>query len=293
MRAGVLAIAAIGLVIVALTMPASAFNSGTDAANYFGSMSQDIDDHRITLGDRGIAFETSGDFAPRLPEDDFDDQMLQLVGNLRVGQGLQPAKEYEPLRVQATMWSNRMADAGPGQYLTDSWYPEDTTVVCRQLDQVFSISSAAKNSTPQSVLNYWLESHPAAAARLTMPDPVFLGSATVVQGDTYWTTLRIAQGACPGDPRLPSDTPAEIPAPDFTATAHPLGIQLLVAGASASQLSYQVQELKGEHWDLSRKGYTEVGRTAIISHLPAGTYRVVIPAQAGRGTGISPDLILE
>jgi len=80
-RAGVLAVAAIGLVIVALTMPASAFNSGTDAGNYFGSMSQDIDDHRITLGARGIAFETSGDFAPRLPEDDFDDQMLQLVGN--------------------------------------------------------------------------------------------------------------------------------------------------------------------------------------------------------------------
>ena len=293
MRAGVLAVAAIGLVIIALTMPASAFNSGTDATTYFGSMSQDIDDHRITLGERGIAFESSGDFVPRLPEDDFDDQLLQLVGDLRVSKGLQPAKEYEPLRVQAAMWSNHMADAGPGQYLTDSWYPEDTTVVCRQTDQVFSISSAAKGSTPQSVLKYWLESHPAAAARLTMPDPVFLGSATVVQGDTYWTTMRIVQGACPGDPRLPSDSPSQIPPPDFTATAGPSGIELLVSGTNANQLSYQVQELKDEYWDLSRKGYTEVGRVATISHLPAGTYRVVLPAQSGRGTGISETLELQ
>ncbi len=292
MRAGVLAGLALCAIVVALTMPASAFNSGSNANDYFSESVQEIDENRAALGDRGWAFESAASFTPRLPRDSFDDQLFQLINSYRSDNGLAPAQEYEPLRTHATIWSNRMADVGTDTYLTDKWYREDTSVVCSEVSDVFSVSSAAKNATPQSVLNYWLESHPAAATRLMMPGTIYVGTGTVVENDIEWTTLRLAQGSCPGNPTEQVETPAQEPAAPLQARQEGDSIIFSTGPTSSAQLGYEVQRLDGALWFLDSKGFTDAGREVTLNDLPPGQYRIVVPAQSGQASSVSQDFII-
>lgn len=293
MRAGVLAGLALCAIVVALTMPASAFNSGSNANDYFSESVQDIDENRAALGDKGWAFESAASFTPRLPRDGFDDQLFQLINSYRSDNGLAPAQEYEPLRTHATIWSNRMADVGTDTYLTDKWYREDTSVVCSEVSDVFSVSSAAKNATPQSVLDYWLESHPAAATRLMMPGTIYVGTGTVIENDIEWTTLRLAQGSCPGNPAEQVETPAQEPAAPLDAREEGDSIIFSIGPTSSAQLGYEVQRLDGTLWFLDGKGFTDAGREVALNDLPPGQYRIVVPAQSGQASSVSQEFAID
>jgi uncharacterized protein YkwD len=292
-RAGVLAGLALCAIVVALTMPASAFNSGSNANDYFSESVQDIDENRAALGDKGWAFESAASFTPRLPRDGFDDQLFQLINSYRSDNGLAPAQEYEPLRTHATIWSNRMADVGTDTYLTDKWYREDTSVVCSEVSDVFSVSSAAKNATPQSVLDYWLESHPAAATRLMMPGTIYVGTGTVIENDIEWTTLRLAQGSCPGNPAEQVETPAQEPAAPLDAREEGDSIIFSIGPTSSAQLGYEVQRLDGTLWFLDGKGFTDAGREVALNDLPPGQYRIVVPAQSGQASSVSQEFAID
>ncbi len=292
MRAGVLAGLALCAVIVALTMPASAFNSGSNATDYYSEPVSDIDENRAELGREGWAFESVADFTPRLPRDGFDDQLFQLINAYRADNGLPPAQEYEPLRTQAAIWSNRMADAGTEQYLTDKWYREDAAVVCSEVNDVFSVASSSKNATPQSVLDYWLETYPAAATRFLMSGDVFIGTGTVLANDIEWTTLRLVQGNCPGNPSEQVATPEQEPEPNLDSRQEGSSIVFTIDPSSNGQRGYEVQRLDGTLWFLEQKHFADAGREIWLDDLPPGDYRIVVPAQSGQASAVSPTFSL-
>ncbi len=283
MHAGVLAGLAGGVAVLALTVPASAFNSGTDPDTYYGDQIASMNLHRVWLGEEGRAFESVDGFTRRMPDDEFDDQVMQLVNRYREDRGLGPAQDYEPLRTQSAMWSNRVADAGG--YIIDPWYTLDARVVCHQLKDIFSVSSATQGS-PQDVFDSWL-SQPGAVTGLTTPDPVYLGSATVEDGGFRWVTLRIARGACPGQPDKVSGPEPELPAPDLSTRAGGNDIEVVVQRQGNSQLVYEVQWFNGSYWSLGRASFTEPGKRTLVSDLLPGQYRVVVPSQSGYGAAIS------
>ena len=213
MRSGILAGLAGGVAVLALTMPASAFNSGTDPDTYYADQINAVNLHRIYLGEEGKAFETADDFTRRLPDDEFDDQILQLVNRYREDNGLPPAQQYEPLRRLSAMWANRMADSGDG-YLADSWYAYDARVACHQLNDIFTVSSFTEGG-PLDVFANWLED-PAVTSGMLKQDPAYLGSATVDDGTRRWVTMRLAQGSCPGQPDRLSGPTDTLPKPELT-----------------------------------------------------------------------------
>lgn len=284
MRGGVLAGLAGGVAVLALTMPASAFNSGTDPDTYYGDQINSVNVHRVYLGEQGKAFESVDGFTRRMPDDEFDDRILQLVNDYRQRNGLPEARFYEPLRTQSAMWANRMADAQDG-YLYDTWHRYDARVVCHQLDDIFTVSSFTPGS-PQDVFDNWL-GDPAAITGMLTPDPAFLGSATVDDGKMRWTTMRVAQGACPGEPNRIAGAEPLLPVPTLTTTPGGNDIAVEVERQGNSQLTYEVQWFNGSYWSLGRTAFTEPGKRTMVSDLLPGQYRIVVPSQSGYGTAIS------
>jgi hypothetical protein len=273
-----------GVAVLALTMPAAAFNSGTDPDTYYGDTVNGINLHRVFLGNEGKAFEPADGFTRRMPDDEFDDQILSRVNGYREMMGLGPAQHYEPLRTQSAIWANRMADAGDG-FLADPWYSLDARVVCHQLDDIFTVSSFTQ-AGPQEVFDNWLND-PAVVTGMLTPDPVFLGSATVEAGDRRWVTMRIANGSCPGEANELSAAQPVLPTPVLSLTQGGNDVEVVVERQGMSQLTYEVQVTDGSIWRLARSAFTEPGRRTVIADLQPGVYRVVVPSQSGYGTAIS------
>lgn len=289
MRGGVLAALAAGVGVIAFTMPASAFNSSTDPDTYYNDQIASVNVQRVFLGEQGKAYESVDGFTKRMPDDEFDDQILQQVNDYRTEHGLSEARVHEPLRTQSAMWANRMADSGDGR-LYDRWYTYDARVVCQQLDDIFTVSSFTQGSA-QLVFENWL-GDPAVKNGMLLADPVYLGSATVNDGTTRWTTMRIARGSCPGEPNDVSEGEPNLPAPELITTQGGNDVAVQINRQGASQLQYEVQWFNGSYWSLGRTAFAEPGTRTMVSDLLPGTYRVVVPQQAGYGTAISENITI-
>lgn len=286
MRAGVLAAIGGGVALLVATVPASAFDSGTDPDTYYQSTIAEVDNHRAQTGAEGLAFESVDGFTRRLPDDSFDDLILGMVNRYRSEHGLPEFEQLEELRTLSAMWANRMADAQNG-YLADSWYRTDADVACRRVDDIFTVSSFT-SGTPQDVFNNWMQD-PAVVNGILTPGTTWTGIATVDDGSTLWTTMRVVRGDCPGyspyvprtlDDSLPDPTLRTISVPHSGPSANS-ALQFSVARSGTSQITVEVQTLIRGRWLLWQKLYTEPNTTPITVDPPAGTYRVVVPAQAG------------
>jgi uncharacterized protein YkwD len=287
-RGGVLAGLAGGVAILALTMPAAAFNSGTDSDTYYGDQIGAVNLHRVWLAQEGRAYESVDGFTRRMPDDEFDNQILQLVNRFRDENGLPPAQHYEPLRAQSAMWANRMADDDNG-YLNDSWYAADARVACHQLDDIATVSSFTVG-TAQDVFDQWL-TDPAVVTGMLMPDPAYLGAATVEESGKRWITMRIAQGACPGEPNRLTGPVVDLPTPLLKTVYDASGtLRVRIKRPGSSQLNMEVQSFNGATWSLFRNLFAEPNHRVTVTGLPQGQYRVVVPSQAGYAVAISPNI---
>lgn len=280
MRAGVLlAIGGAAAVLVA-TVPASAFNSGSDPESYYNSTVRAIEAHRGWQGNEGVAFEPVGAFTKRLPDDEFDDILLDLVNWYRDEQGLPALEKFEPLRVQSAIRSNQLADAGTVT-LPDDWYADDAVAACNPLKDIQS-ASAASGGTPQDVYLQWI-ADPATRNALLIPEPGKVGIATVAEGSQFYTTMRIADGTCPGSGMPFLRQPSGLPTPTIDATLTPggAGLRISVQRRGDPQLRVWLQRADGYVWTAWDELFLEPGGDPVTVHPPGGTYRVVVPGQSG------------
>jgi hypothetical protein len=99
--------------------------------------------------------------------------------------------------------------------------------------------------------------------------------------------MRIAEGACPGEPNQLADADPGLPKPELVTSQGGNDIAVEVRRMGNSQLTYEVQWFNGSYWSLGRTAFTEPGKRTMVSDLLPGQYRVVVPSQAGYGTAIS------
>lgn len=281
MRAGVLvAIGGAAAVLVA-TVPASAFNSGSDPVNYYGTAVRTIEAHRGWQGTVGVAFEPVGPFTPRMPDDEFDDILLNLVNWFRGEQGLAVLEQFEPLRAQSAIRSNQLADAG-SLNVVDDWYASDAAAACNPLTDVFSASNQSSGN-PQDVFNEWV-TQPATRNAILAQDPGAVGIATVGEGGMSFTTIRIAHGTCPGGAMPFREEQSGLPTPTIlarVATEGRPGLSVAVDRAGQQQLVVQLQRADGYVWREWREIFLQPGDRPTVVHPPGGIYRVVVPKQSG------------
>lgn len=281
MRAGVLvAVGGIAAVLVA-TVPASAFNSGSDPASYYTPQVRAIEAHRGWQGNEGVAFEEVGPFTQRLPDDEFDDILLNLVNWYRSDNGLPPLEQFEPLRVQSAIRSNQLADAGTAT-MPDRWYAGDAYAACNPVQDTIS-SSGVTAGTPEDVYLKWV-SDPATRNALLAPDPGAVGIATVAEGSQFYTTIRIVHGTCPGN-GLPFRTnPSTLPVPDLVVDITDDGLAISVDRRGDQQQTVQIQRAEGWVWRSWRELTVQPGADPVTVAPPGGIYRVVVPQQSGYAT---------
>ena len=281
MRAGVLvAVGGVAAILVA-TVPASAFNSGSDPASYFTPQVRAMEAHRGWQGNEGIAFEEVGPFTQRLPDDEFDDLLLNLVNWYRGDNGLEPLEQFEPLRVQSAIRANQLADAGTSA-LPDKWYAGDAYAACNPVEDTIS-SSSVTAGTPEDVYLKWV-SDPATRNALLAPDPGAVGIATVAEDAQFYTTIRIVHGTCPGNGLPFRVDPSGLPQPDLTAEVVPDGLSIAVDRAGQQQQTVQIQRAEGWVWRAWRDLTVQPGEEPVVVSPPGGIYRVVVPQQSGYAT---------
>ena len=280
-RAGVLvAVGGVAAILVA-TVPASAFNSGSDPATYFTPQVRAMEAHRGWQGNEGIAFEEVGPFTQRLPDDEFDDILLNLVNWYRGDNGLEPLEQFEPLRVQSAIRSNQLADAGTSS-LPDTWYAGDAYAACNPVEDTIS-SSSVTSGTPEDVYLKWV-TDPATRNALLAPDPGAVGIATVSEAAQFYTTIRIVHGTCPGNGLPFRVDPSGRPQPDLTAEVVPDGLSIAVDRAGQQQQTVQIQRAEGWVWRAWRDLTVQPGEEPVVVSPPGGIYRVVVPQQSGYAT---------
>ena len=292
MRAGVLlAIGGAAAVLVA-TVPASAFYSGSDPDSYYNSTVRAIEAHRGWQGNEGVAFEPVGSFTKRLPDDEFDDIALDLVNWYRTDQGLPALERFEPLRVQSAIRSNQLADAG-AMDLPDPWYADDAVAACNPLTDIHSMS-ALTGGTPQDAYVQWL-ADPATRNALVSPAVGRVGIATVSEGSQFYTTMRIAEGTCPGSGMPFVREPSGLPTPRIHAetTADSAGLRISVQRRGDQQLTVWVQRAGGYVWQAWEELFLEPRGRAVTVRPPGGTYRVVVPEQSGYDVAFTDPITIE
>lgn len=280
MRAGVLvAIGGAAAVLVA-TVPASAFNSGSDPVNYYGAAVRSIEAHRGWQGTVGVAFEPVGAFTPRMPDDEFDDILLNLVNWFRSEQGLAELEQFEPLRAQSAIRSNQLADAG-SLNVVDDWYASDAAAACNPLTDAFSASNQSTGN-PQDVFTEWTL-QPATRNALQARDPGAIGIATVSEGGVSFTTIRIAHGTCPGSGMPFRAEKSGLPTPTIQADTDPgrPGLSVVVDRRGEQQLVVQIQRAEGYVWREWREIFLQPRSRPVQVTPPGGVYRVVVPEQSG------------
>ena len=278
MRAGVLvAIGGAAAVLVA-TVPASAFYSGGDPETYYGTVVTSVEAHRGWQGNEGVAFEPVGYFTQRLPDDEFDDILLNLVNAYREQNGRSPVRQFEGLRVQSAIWSNKLADQRNADMM-DPWYAEDAVVACNPLQDVYTDSTWSAGN-PQDVFNAWM-ADPAARNGLLLPGAETAGIATVAEESDYYTTIRIAGGRCPGDGLPFRSEPTGLPKPTLIVDAKGSQLTLQVIRQGNAQLRVEVQRLENGLWFKQADLYVLPDGDPVEVSPPAGTYRFVVPAQSG------------
>lgn len=280
MRAGVLvAIGGAAAVLVA-TVPASAFNSGSDPDSYYSTVINGVQAHRGWQGTEGTAYEPVGEFTRRLPDDEFDAILLNLVNWYRSDNGLAPLAQFESLRVQSAIWSNKLADWGSADH-TDPWYSSDAVAACNPLRDIFSASGESEGR-PDTVYLEWLQD-PAARNAMLSPDADFAGVATVSEGSRFFTTMRIADGTCPGG-GLPFRTVRSgLPTPKLEVHTPPngLGLTVEVDRRGDSQQLVQLQRAAYGVWVKWEDHFLQPGSDELRLNPPGGQYRVVVPRQSG------------
>ncbi len=284
MRAGILVAAGGAAAILVATVPASAFNSGSDPATYYGAPVRAIEAHRGWQGNEGIAFEPVGAFTQRLPDDEYDDILLNLVNWFRGEHQLAPLEQFEPLRVQSAIRSNQTADAATDS-LPDKWYADDAVAACNPVADVIS-SSSVTDGTPEDVYLKWIND---AATRnaLLDPDPGAVGIATVEESSQFYTTIRIVHGTCPGGGLPYRVEPSGLPKPRLTVTQGPKGLAVSLARRGDQQQMVQVQRAEQWVWLAWRDLTLQPGARPVTVSPPAGIYRVVVPQQSGYATVFS------
>ena len=273
--------------VLVATVPASAFYSGSDPDSYYRAVVTAVNAHRGWEGTRGIAFESVEGFTPRLPDDEFDDILLNLVNDYRGAQGLVEVTQFESLRVQSAMWSNRLADAGTTE-LADNWYTADAVVACDPLEDI-TTTSGLSGGRPQDVFDGWL-ADPAARNALLAPDAQSAGIATVAEGGQYYTTMRLADGSCPGGTLPYRAEPTGLPTPKLRVHLIDRGAGLAIHVNRPGQNQQRVEVQRADYyvWRLWRSDYVQPRRGELRVHPPGGRYRVVVPAQDGYDVAISP-----
>lgn len=279
MRAGVLlAIGGAAAVLVA-TVPASAFYSGSDPETYYNATVRSVEAHRGWQGTEGVAFEPVSAFTKRLPDDEFDDILLDLVNWYRSEQGLAELEQFEPLRVQSAIRSNQLADAGTLD-LPDRWYADDAVAACNPLTDIHS-TSATSSGTPEDAYLQLLED-PATRNALLSGEQGKVGIATVAEGSQFFTTMRIAHGTCPGSGMPFLREPSGLPTPTIDAqlTKTSDGLRITVDRRGDQQLRVWLQRANVFVWEAWDEMFLEPGGQVTV-HPPGGTYRVVVPAQNG------------
>lgn len=280
MRAGVLlAIGGTAAVLVA-TVPASAFYSGSDPESYYNATVRAVEAHRGWQGTEGVAFEPVTPFTKRLPDDEFDDILLNLVNWYRSDQGLPPLEQFEPLRVQSAIRSNHLADAGTLD-VPDEWYAGDAVAACNPLTDIHSTSSSSGGTPEDAYLQ--LIDDPATRNALVSPQAGKVGIATVAEGSQFYTTMRIAHGTCPGSgmPFLREPSGLPMPTIDAQLTKGGDGLRIAVHRRGDQQLQVSLQRANGFVWQAWEEFFLEPRGRAVTVHPPGGTYRVVVPAQNG------------
>ncbi len=274
-----MAIGGAAAVLVA-TVPASAFNSGSDPSTYYNRVVSGIEAHRGWQNTEGVAFEPVGAFTQRLPDDEFDDILLNLVNWYRGDNGLPALEQFEPLRAQSAIRSNLLADRATLD-LEDKWYAGDAFAACNPVSDVFSIS-AQSTGKPEDVYYQWLVD-PAARNAILVHDPGAVGIATVTQDSQSYTTMRIVQGSCPGSGMPFRVEPSGLPKPTLRAATLPdgEGLTVSVQRRGDSQQLVEVQQADGWRWVKWKDFFLQPGTRQLRVFPPAGQYRVVIPRQSG------------
>ena len=290
-RAGVLALVGGGIALLATTVPAAAFDSGSDPDTYYQSVIGEVDNHRADLSVQGTAFQSVDGFSRRLPDDSFDDLILAMVNRFRSDRGLPGYEQLEELRAQSAMWANRMADTKNG-YLADPWYRTDAQVACSTVEDIYTVSSFTQG-TPQDVFNNWA-ADPGTVNAILMPGSTWVGIATVDDGETQWTTMRVVRGTCPGSSSPSATVTDTLPRPTLAVAPSKDGsvVQVKVDRSGNSQIAVELQTLVRGRWLLWQKLYTEPDRQKVSVDPPAGQYRAVVPPQSGYGVVIGPTLTL-
>lgn len=282
MRAGVLvAIGGVAAVLIA-TNPATAFNSESDPDSYFGPTVSAIDAHRGWEGTQGIAYEPVDGFTRRMPDDEFDDLLLRMVNRYRSDNGRPELTQFEALRVQSAMWSNRMADAQTTE-MVDHWATSDADVACSPVADLVTLS-AVSGGRPEDVFDSWVADAGTRNALLE-PASAWTGIATVNDGSREWTTMRIVSGTCPGGvlPYRAERTGLPQPRLMVRPTLDRSRLTVAVDRPGMSQLTVEVQQSFGGHWILWQTLYLMPGMPVPVDP-PAGQYRVVVPRQSGYDT---------
>lgn len=275
--------------VLVATVPASAFYSGSDPSTYYGPAVNAIEAHRGWQGVEGVAFEPVGAFVPRMPDDEFDDILLNLVNWYRGENGLEPYEQFEPLRVQSSIWSNKLADKGSDAGV-DPWLAGDAVATCNPLEDI-QTTSARSDGQPQDV--WWLLLRNTAARNaLLSPDAGVVGIATVSENNSTYTTMRIAHGSCPGRGLPYRVAPSGLPQPVLKARVEPSGsLAFSVQRRGDVQLQVQVQRAENGRWINWQEFFLQPGSRLTVQP-PRGSYRVVVPAQSGYDTAMTELMIV-
>lgn len=280
MRAGVLVAIGGTVAVLVATGPASAFNSDDNPEAYFGPAVSAVNDHREWASEtRGTSYQPADGFTPRLPDDEFDSLLLNMINRFRSDNGVPPFQESEGLRVQSAMWSNVIADLRNDKAV-DWWSSQDVAVACGTVTDLYG-TSAVSDGRPEDVFDEWTAT-PAVRTALLVPGPSWAGIASVVD-NAEWTTIRIVQGDCGGG-GLPYEQPvALLPEPRIAVRVSPWASTLAVTvhRRGDDQLWVELQQHDGQHWMNAQTLYLAPREPSEPVAVSAGRYRVTVPEQSG------------